>query len=105
MLINEIYRVLKPGGVFFFAENIKGNVLHHYFRKWFSEISHYWFYPTLKDMKKMLRRFDRVEMRTNGVLALFGPTESLRKLLALVDLLFAFIPSRWNYMCYGYAKK
>lgn len=42
--IKEIHRVLKPGGVLFFAENLRGSWLHRQSRAWFVPWGKAWYY-------------------------------------------------------------
>ena len=45
--LNEIYRILKPGGVLLFAENTRSSKVHQFARKKFTDWGHRWHYPSL----------------------------------------------------------
>ena len=47
LALNEIFRVLKPNGVFLFAENLEGTKLHQFLRKKFVNWGERWRYVTL----------------------------------------------------------
>lgn len=47
--ISEIRRVLKPGGVLFFAENLVSSPLHGWLRKKFINWAGYWRYITIQE--------------------------------------------------------
>jgi hypothetical protein len=58
-------------------------------------------------MREHLGPFASHEMRTTGVLAVFGVTESQRRALAAADerLFNRVTPSSWHYVSYGIATK
>ncbi|KAB2907677.1 MAG: class I SAM-dependent methyltransferase [Ignavibacteriales bacterium] len=64
--INEIRRVLKPGGTLFFAENLVSTSLHTFLRKKFIKWASYWRYITISEAKELCAEFTRVETKTAG---------------------------------------
>jgi ubiquinone/menaquinone biosynthesis C-methylase UbiE len=104
--INELYRILKPGGYLLFAENLKGSFLHQIIRKKFITWGKSWRYPKIKELEKHLREFSHVNQKTYGVISLFGRTEKQRSYLALFDKVFTIVtPKRWRYILFAACKK
>ena len=105
--IDQIHKALKPGGKVLFAENLTGSPLHRFVRKrcvhWGASCR----YVTTDEMRSFLRRFSRCDMRTTGVLGVFGRTERQRNILSAMDhaLLNRVTPERWRYLVYGIAEK
>jgi len=54
--LNEIFRVLKKDGVFLFAENMEGGVIHKFLRKRFVGWGHRWCYVNDTDMRDWTKR-------------------------------------------------
>jgi len=104
--IGEIHKSLKPGGLFLFAENLKGTKLHVFFREKFVHWSKDWNYLSYKDVNPLLGKFSSHQIRTNGFLGAFGFNEGTRNFLGKADsLLFRKLPSNWHYVVYGHAVK
>lgn len=107
-VIAEIHAALKPGGVLLFAENLRGTVVHRAARALAYRVRRSsWRYPTLDELRELLGVFDDLDLRTNGVAAVFGPTEGIRGALAVLDAvaLARITPARWRYMAYGVARR
>lgn len=106
-VIDEAFRVLRPGGMLLFAENLEGSGLHRFVRRRANRWGGRWRYMTLEAFNDFLSPFAAVEMRTTGVIAAMGRTERQRDFLARIDhgLLNRVIPSRWRYIAYGIARK
>ncbi len=105
--IDQIYKALKPGGKLLFAENLTGSLLHRFVRKRCVHWGAWCRYVTTDEMRTFLQRFSRCEMRTTGVLGVFGRTERQRSILSAMDqaLLNRVTPERWRYLVYGIATK
>lgn len=103
--VSEIWRVLKPGGLLLFAENAEGSPLHAFFRR-FQPWSHYWTYPSTRQMREFCVNFRHLDCRTAGFLSAFGRSESQRTALRRVDrVLEPFVPASMRYCMYGFARK
>ena len=107
LVFKEIYKALKPGGKLLFAENLNASPLHRLLRKKFVNWGNYWRYVSIPEVKEFLREFSSSNIKTTGVLAAFGRTESQRNFLSAADdLLFNKIcPANWKYIVYGVAEK
>lgn len=104
--LKEIYRVLKPGGTFLFAENLEGSKLHSYLRKKFVSWGERWQYVTQKEMIQWNDSFTDVKTKAQGVIGLFGRSETQRKFLAGIDsILTPITPKKWRYILFGVLKK
>ncbi len=106
MALKEIFRVLKPDGIFLFAENLEGSKLHQYLRKKFVSWGERWQYVTNADMVNWNTSFKSIKTKPIGVLGLFGRSEKQRKFLAGFDVILSPItPKKWRYILFGVLKK
>ncbi len=104
--IREMHRVLRPGGVLLFAENLHGSPLHTWLRKRFVAWDHYWRYLDPVKDRDLFAPFARLDDHTTGVLANLGRSESQRDLLARVDALIRpLVPATQRTIWYGVAVK
>jgi SAM-dependent methyltransferase len=104
--MSEIRRVLKPGGVLLFAENLAGTRLHRWIRKRFVAWDHYWRYLTMPGDQDLLNGFTVLGSRSFGLMANLGRSERQRALLASGDALVApLIPTSWKYILAVAARK
>jgi ubiquinone/menaquinone biosynthesis C-methylase UbiE len=98
----EIHRILKPGGVLLFAENLKSSKLHQMARKKFTNWGHRWYYPSIEELKMLNSSFSNFEYHTTGFFATFGRNEKQRNVLAKIDnLVIKIIPKNWRYIVIG----
>ncbi len=104
--IKEIYRILKPGGVLFFAENAKASFLHQWARKYFIPWGESWRYLSYNEMHELLEPFSEKELHSTGFMAVFIPKPLwLKRIVAAIDFYLPIIPEGWRYVLYGFAKK
>ena len=107
--IAQIYKSLKPGGEFLFAENIVSTPLHMYLRnRYGSGGKHSWQYFSANEMLRIIsHRFPDCQFITKGFIACFGRNENQRKWLGIIDQLFFshVIPERFRYIIIGVARK
>ena len=80
VVVDEIYKSLKPGGVLLFAENLVASRIHQFFRKKVTQWG-YWNYLQLHDVDELFDKFESVHFETAGFLGAFGSVEWQRKLL------------------------
>ena len=107
VVIDQIYKALKPNGKVLFAENLEATSVHRFVRKKFTAWGRYWNYLSLNDMKLLFRKFERMKYDTAGFLGTFGRTENQRRLLGKIDTLFfdRTLPDNMKYIVYGIATK
>ena len=104
--IREMLRVLKPGGVLLFAENLAGTWPHRALRRRFVAWDHYWRYLRLPGDLALFRGTVAMRHGTTGLLANLGRSERQRDLLARIDrLLVPLVPEGWRYVLYGSARR
>ncbi len=105
--ISQIYKALKPGGVLIFAENLAASPIHMFLRKRFTNWSDYWRYVTPNELSQLLGDFSKFELKTTGVIAVFGTNEKLRNYLSYMDdlILNRITNDKYKYISYGYAIK
>lgn len=104
--VREMHRVLKPGGVLLFAENLHGSPLHVRLRKRYVAWDHYWRYLDPVADRDLFAPFGTVDDATTGFVANLGRTAGQRDLLARLDgVVLPLVPVRWRTIWYGAAIK
>jgi len=102
----EMHRVLKPGGMLLFAENLTGSTLHRKARERFVPWSKRWRYLHPVHDLNLFDCFESVELEYRGVIGLFGRTPRQRNVLAGIDrLLNPVLPNSVKYILFGIATK
>lgn len=107
LALKQIHKALKPKGYLLFAENLLASRFHRMMRNKFAAWGSQWRYPSLNEMRILLRDFSAFELKTRGVTGTFGRSERQRTILSSVDntLLNALTPNSWKYIGYGVARK
>ena len=103
---NEIFRVLKPGGILLFAENMKASSMHSWARKKFVRWGNNWHYLSINEMEQFVAPYQTKKIQYFGFISAFVKIAALKKLAYFIDLLkYRFIPNSWKYIAYGWAQK
>ena len=104
--LENIHRVLAPGGSAMFAENLVGSALHQRLRARFVRWDSTWRYLDLTRDRTLFDAFDMVHLMTWGVFGTMGRSERQRHALGGLDSLISpLVPSAWRYIVFGIAQK
>ena len=104
--LDELHRILKPGGYLLFAENIEATAMHRFARKKFTNWGQRWRYLKWKEMDQMLSKYSKIEKKSVGFFATFGRSEGQRKFLSIIDRVFApIVPKSWRYIMIASCQK
>ena len=104
--IEEIHRVLRPGGKLLFAENLQGTKLHSWLRRKFIPWNTYWRYLHPIRDRDLFVHFSEFHERSIGLSANLGRSEAQRDLLARFDrAIEPIVPIGWREIWIGVAVK
>lgn len=105
-MIMEINRVLKPGGVLIFAENLKGSFIHQLGRRLFIPWGANWTYLSLTEIRRLFDGYSAVNIQTTGFFTAFARNNKyLYKMFLHFDRIFGLIPAKFKYVAIGYSIK
>lgn len=106
--IQEIHRVLKPGGYLYFAENLRSTVLHQFARQHLVPWGKNWRYVTVDELDCMFSLFSEINIMTCGLFSAFikDHWNNSKRVTAYIDhVIEKATPASWHYVAYGYARK
>jgi len=104
-LLSEAYRVLKPGGLVLFAENMAASKLHSLARRMFRSWGQKWGYTSVPEMTRLFERFTEFHCETTGFLVAFAPPRWKRAVRQVDSKLDRYLPQNSRYVIYGSARK
>jgi SAM-dependent methyltransferase len=107
VVIDQIYKSLKPGGKLLFAENLSGSNLHKFLRKKFIRWGNSWNYLKIDEVKPLFQKFGSLQFETAGFVGAFGASEPQRNFLGHLDTLFLdkIVSDKMKYIIFGIATK
>lgn len=106
LVIRQIHKTLRQGGIFLCVENMAGSPFHLWCRRRFARYGKKWHYANMTELLNAYRMFETVNASTFGVTALFSPWEQGRVLLGIADSVIERIwPNKWKYIVSITAKK
>jgi SAM-dependent methyltransferase len=106
--IQELYRLLRPGGLLLFAENLRASPMHRVLRRLFRPA---WLlrrrrYPTAAENRLWCRNFREFQGETWGFLGTMVRQERLRRHLARLEVgIMPCVPREWRYIMFACARK
>lgn len=106
--VQNLHRLLRPGGLLLFAENLRASPLHRLTRRLFLPR---WLlkrrrYPTLSEVHSWCREFREFHGETWGFLGVMGWQEWVRRRLAGLDAaIMPLVPRGWRYIIFACARK
>lgn len=104
--VNEMHRVLKPGGRLVFAENMEASRLHRFLRTRFVRWGARWKYLQVEELQDLLRPFRDARLEFHGFWSALGRREWQRTWLHTIDrVIQPLIPNRQRYIVLGCARK
>lgn len=105
--VHEMHRVLRPGGVLLFAENLAATRAHRFVRQRVRAWGTFWHYMELDEITRHLEaNFRSVSLNTTGFGCVAVPEKfpKLRGAMAEVDgLLDHVLPQGFRYLAFGHA--
>jgi ubiquinone/menaquinone biosynthesis C-methylase UbiE len=109
MAVSEMARVLRPGGMLLFAENLAATPAHSFLRTKIRPWAYAWHYLKLEELNGHLtKNFSKVTLETTGFGCVAVPEKwpTLRNSMAKVDgVLDHVLPKSFRYLAYGHAIK
>jgi SAM-dependent methyltransferase len=106
--LKELHRLLRPGGLLLFAENLRASPLHRLVRKLMlpGGLLRARRYPTAAEIRTWCRIFREFQGESWGFLGVWGWREPVRRRLARLDaVMVPFLPPEWRYILFACARK
>ena len=103
--VDEIKRVLKPGGIYLGAENMQGGLLHKFLRN-YTKKNTGWRYFTQDDLFFLLDGFSEIKIQFYGYLGTLFSSKLVNSITGAFDkVLSKIIPSKIRYISFFIVKK
>lgn len=103
--MHNIHRLLKPGGYFFSAENLRGGVFTRLARK-MRKRKKGWQHPTYHELLQLFSSFTLVQTKTFGILpTLFSPKAVNRLMYGMNRYVLCLLPKGSKYIAFTIAQK
>ncbi|MCB0698584.1 MAG: class I SAM-dependent methyltransferase [Chitinophagales bacterium] len=103
--VDNINRLLKPGGYFLSAENLTGNILLQAARRNTGKTQG-WRYLHYRELSQLFQSFDLVQTKTFGILPTFFGSKFVNLIMFFINKhLLAFLPTTTKYIAFTTAQK
>ena len=106
--VQELHRLLRPGGLLLFAENLRASPLHRVLRRLFRPR---WLlrrrrYPTAAEIRSWCGKFREFHGETWGCVGPMSREEAVRHRLARLNaVIMPLVPQEWRYIIFAWARK
>lgn len=106
LAVEEVRRVLKPGGLFCGAENMRGSWLHMTARKLLKGDKIGWRHLNVAEFGELFHEFASSRFRFYGFLGTYYGKKTINKISSGIDrLLSRILPNSWLYIGFVLARK
>lgn len=106
LAVEEIRRVLKPGGIFCGAENMRGSWVHMTARKLLKGDKIGWRHLRVTEIYQLFDEFTNKDFQFYGFLGSYYRHKMLNKVSSIIDkVLSTIMPRQWLYIAFIVAKK
>jgi SAM-dependent methyltransferase len=107
LAVEQIRRVLKSGGIFLGAENLRGTIVHMALRNWRLKGRLGWRYLQFSEIQWLFENYSSCEQKPYGFLGTHRARfRSMEKLCAKLDSGFSKVfPFNWLYISFICARK
>jgi len=103
--VEEIRRVLKPGGIFLGAENMQGSPLHRWYRKR-KGLDKGWRYLSVEELGYLFSGFEQLHTRQFGFFPASTSSGIWNEMAGKVNVpLSKLLPASWQYISFIAARK
>lgn len=103
--VNNIHKMLKPGGYFLSAENMPGNIILQSYRKNKGK-DKAWRYLSIADIHELFTPFSRIRLHTFGLIPTNFPGSFLNKASYFINSMISpLAPQRTHYIAFTLAEK
>jgi SAM-dependent methyltransferase len=106
--VQELHRLLRPGGLLLFAENLRASPLHRLLRRLFRPggLLQQRRYPTAAEIHSWCRGFREFHGETWGFVGTMSRQERVRRRLARLEAaIMSLVPQKWRYIIFACARK
>jgi SAM-dependent methyltransferase len=103
--VNNIHKMLKPGGYFLSAENLEGALLTRILRQMVGK-SKGWRYLRHSELSLLFNKFSSVQISTFGIIPSNLPYKAINQLNFLVNKsFFSLFPASFKYIAFSVVRK
>lgn len=106
LAVDEVFRVLRPGGYFLGAENMRGSTLHRWARKLRKGKKIGWRHLATDEVRWLFADFASCELRFFGLFGSYHRLDVINRIASTADRVISnLLPKSWLYICFIVARK